>query len=90
MEQSNKAQTTEVMEWIGMSKKITEKEISDFLTESNFIIKAEKIKFEKLEFTDLDDATSINKSKIRKCQDNFQSRCNGIRRVRDFEGADLP
>jgi hypothetical protein len=34
MEQSTKHQTTEVMEWIGLSKKITEKEISDFLLES--------------------------------------------------------
>lgn len=37
MEQSNKNQTIEVMEWVGMSKKITEKEISDFLSESKII-----------------------------------------------------
>jgi hypothetical protein len=34
MEQTNKVQTTEIMEWVGMSKKISEKEIGDFLQES--------------------------------------------------------
>jgi hypothetical protein len=34
MEQTTKVQTTEVMEWVGMSKKISEKEIEDFLKES--------------------------------------------------------
>ena len=58
MEQTNKVQTTEIMEWVGMSKKISEKEISDFLQESKNFWKVEKINFEKLEFTDLDDQTS--------------------------------
>jgi hypothetical protein len=34
MEKTTKVQTTEVMEWVGMSKKISEKEIGDFLKES--------------------------------------------------------
>ncbi len=58
MEQTNKVQTTEIMEWVGMSKKISEKEIGDFLQESKNFWKVEKINFEKLEFIDLDDQTS--------------------------------
>lgn len=42
MDHSNKIQTVEVMEWVGMSKKITEKEIADFLSESKISSKIRK------------------------------------------------
>lgn len=65
METTSKSKSLEIMEMQGMSKKISQKEIEDFLNESkNLYNLLENIKFEKIELIDVDDDISKLKRKL--------------------------
>ncbi len=65
METTSKSKSLEIMEMQGMSKKISQKEIEDFLNESkNYYNLLENIKFEKIELIDVDDDISKLKRKL--------------------------